>query len=225
MTDHPYIFYVRRPSGQPSHYDTPIRRRLSALEGQFADQQAYAAILSRDDSVLYDVYDLARPAVAGEWPHRTSSVYLGMVGDEYVMTKGYVRAALATAELYSYGRGWGVMALETPDGAWAIEDLQPGAILQPEAILHMPPRWARRSVNTSPDADLVTVFAYPGKAEHDGTIEQQASANASSTRGVNPWSSINHCGASRPRPRGAQEHDMSGTARPPAARRVDRRHR
>jgi glucose-6-phosphate isomerase len=41
-------------------------------------------------------------------------------------------------------------------------------------LLYVPPRWAHRSVCTSRQADLVTLFVYPAHAGHDyGTIEQQ----------------------------------------------------
>jgi glucose-6-phosphate isomerase len=38
----------------------------------------------------------------------------------------------------------------------------------------VPPCWAHRLVNTSPDEELVTYFVYPANAGHDyGTIEKQ----------------------------------------------------
>jgi len=58
--------------------------------------------------------------------------------------------------------------METPEGDWAVEPLRPNA------VLYVPPRWAHRSVNTSPTEDLVTFFVYPGNAGHDyGSIEKQ----------------------------------------------------
>ena len=60
------------------------------------------------------------------------------------------------------------MVMETPEGEWAVEPLRPNS------VLYVPPRWAHRSVNTSPNEDLVTFFVYPGNAGHDyGTIETQ----------------------------------------------------
>jgi len=176
MQDRPYTFDVGLPglrgapsasAGQPDRYDTHVTRTLSALRGQFSDEGAYGAALARDDALLYEVYELARPAVAGELLHGLSIVHPGKVGDEYYMTKGHFHAELATGEIYHCLRGLGMMVMETPEGAWAVEPLAPGK------VLYVLPRWAHRSVNTG-EEDLVTLFVYPGNAGHDyGTIERR----------------------------------------------------
>lgn len=168
MQDNPYSFSISLPKGIPTKYDNHVTRTLSAMEGQFADQQAYRAMLSLGDTVLYEVYEIHRPEVAGELLHGISIVHPGQVGDEYFMTKGHFHAELETAEVYYCLNGKGVMVMETTEGDWAIEELRPGQ------VLYVPPRWAHRSVNTGQDSDLVTFFVYPGHAGHDyGTIEQQ----------------------------------------------------
>jgi glucose-6-phosphate isomerase len=59
------------------------------------------------------------------------------------------------------------MVMETPEGEWAVE------ALAPNKVLYVPPRWAHRTVNTSPDRDLITFFVYPANSGHDyGTIEK-----------------------------------------------------
>jgi len=176
MQDRPYTFDVGlpgrlgtpgAPGGRPDRYDAHVTRTLAALRGQFSDEGAYAAALARDDALLYEVYELARPAVAGELLHGLSIVHPGKVGDEYYMTKGHFHAELATGEIYYCLRGRGVMVMETPEGAWAVEPLAPGK------ALYVLPRWAHRSVNTGAE-DLVTLFVYPGNAGHDyGTIERR----------------------------------------------------
>ncbi len=168
MLDHPYVFDIQLPRGRLSRHDSHIVRYLSALRGQFADQAAYDALLHQDDVALYEVYELTRPAVAGELPHGISIVHPGKVGDEYYMTKGHFHAVLETAEVYHCLSGRGMMVMETPEGEWAVEELRPGG------VLYVPPRWAHRSVNTGRDADLVTFFVYPGNAGHDyGVIERR----------------------------------------------------
>jgi glucose-6-phosphate isomerase len=168
MQDNPRSFGISLPEGIPTKYDNHITRTLSAMEGQFADEQAYRAMLSLGDTVLYEVYEIHRPEVAGELLHGISIVHPGQVGDEYFMTKGHFHAELETAEVYHCLNGEGVMVMETPEGDWAVEELRPGQ------VLYVPPRWAHRSVNTGQDGDLVTFFVYPGHAGHDyGTIEQQ----------------------------------------------------
>jgi glucose-6-phosphate isomerase len=84
------------------------------------------------------------------------------------MTKGHFHTVLDTAEVYYCLKGAGYMVMETPDGEWAVEQLGPNT------VLYVPPCWAHRSVNTSPNEDLVTFFVYPGNSGHDyGSIETQ----------------------------------------------------
>lgn len=167
MLDLPYIFELNAPGFVPSRYDNHIKRTLTSMRGQYHDTAAYEAMLAREDTLLYEVYELARPHESGEVLHGISIVHPGKVGDEYYMTKGHFHTVLETAEVYYCLSGHGAMVMETPEGDWAVEMLAPGR------VLYVPPRWAHRSVNTGQD-DLITFFAYPGHAGHDyGTIEQQ----------------------------------------------------
>jgi glucose-6-phosphate isomerase len=168
MSDRPLTFRISRPDGFPSRCDNYIYRRLSAMAGQFADRQAYDAMLNEQDRVVYEVYEMKRPEIPGELLHGISVVHPGKVGDEYFMTKGHFHSELETAEIYYCLRGEGVMVMETPEGEWSVEPLRPGS------VLYVPPRWAHRSVNTSSEDNLVTFFVYPGHAGHDyGSIEKQ----------------------------------------------------
>jgi len=169
MPDKPYIFTIELPDGRPSRHSAHSSRCLSSMRGQFADETAHAELLERaGDVVLYEVYELPRPAIAGEILHGVSILHPGKVGAEYFMTKGHFHTELETAEVYYCLAGQGMMVMETPEGDWAVEELQPGA------VLYVPPRWAHRSVNTGWDTDLITLFAYPGNAGHDyGAIERQ----------------------------------------------------
>lgn len=166
MTDDPFAFEISLPDGVPSEYDSHIVRTLSAMDGQYADEKSYRKMLAREDTVLYEVYEIRRPETAGELLHGTSIVQPGKVGEEYFMTKGHFHAVRDTAEIYYCLHGEGMMVMETPDGEWAVEELRPGS------VVYVPPRWAHRSVNTGGSEDLVTLFVYPGHAGHDyGTVE------------------------------------------------------
>ena len=117
---------------------------------------------------MYEVYEILRPPVAGELLHGVSVVHPGKIGAEYHMTKGHFHAVLETGEVYYCLKGRGCMVMETPEGEWAVEELRPGK------VLYVLPRWAHRSVNVSPDEDLIFFFIYPGNSGHDyGTIERQ----------------------------------------------------
>lgn len=168
MTDIPFTLTLPYPELIPSRYDNHIRRTLSSLKGQFLDQDAYAQLLEQDDRLLYEVYEIKRPAIAGEFLSGISIVHPGKVGKEFFMTKGHYHSVLETAEIYLCLKGEGCMVMENPDGEAAVERLSPGK------VLYVPPRWAHRSVCTSRQQDLVTFFVYPGNAGHDyGTIEKQ----------------------------------------------------
>jgi glucose-6-phosphate isomerase, archaeal len=168
MNNKPFTFDIDAAEGIPTCYDNHIERRLSAMKGQYLDNTAYERLLAKDDELLYEVYELQRPHVAGELLHGLSIVHPGKVGDEYFMTKGHFHTVLETGEVYYCLKGQGYMVMETPEGEWAVEELRPGG------VLYVPPRWAHRSVNSGSEEDLVTFFVYPGNAGHDyGTIEAQ----------------------------------------------------
>jgi glucose-6-phosphate isomerase len=168
MLDFPFTYTLPIPGGIPSHFDNHIRRTLSSLRGQFLDQAVYEQQLAEEDRLIYEVYEIARPQVAGELLMGVSIVHPGKVGREFHMTKGHFHTVLATAEIYYCLGGEGFMVMETPKGDARVESLAAGQ------VLYVPPCWAHRSVCTSRQADLVMFFAYPGNAGHDyGTIEQQ----------------------------------------------------
>ncbi len=168
MPDLPFTFTLPMPTVIPSRVDNHLERRLSALRGQFLDQETYTQMLTEDDRLVYEVYEIRRPEVEGEMLMGISIVHPGKVGKEFYMTKGHFHTVLATCEIYYCLRGEGYMVMETPEGDTSVEALSPGK------VLYVPPRWAHRSVCTSRQEDLVTFFAYPGNAGHDyGTIERQ----------------------------------------------------
>jgi glucose-6-phosphate isomerase len=168
MRDVPFTFQLPSEGGIPSVWDNHIIRKLSSMQGQYLDQTSYQTMLSQEDTLLYEVYEINRPQVAGELLQGISIIHPGKVGDEYFMTKGHFHKVLETGEIYYCLSGEGVMVMETPEGDWNIQEFRPGH------VLYVLPRWAHRSVNTSLSEDLIFFFAYPGNAGHDyGTIEEQ----------------------------------------------------
>ncbi len=165
--DLPFSFSLSMPDLVSSKIDNHIQRRLSDLRGQFYDEDSLERMISVNDELLYDVYEIKRPEVEGELLMGFSIVHPGKVGNEFYMTKGHYHSVLDTSEVYYCLRGEGYMVMETPEGDTSVEPLTPGS------ILYVPPRWAHRSVCTGRQDDLVTFFIYPGNAGHDyGTIEQ-----------------------------------------------------
>lgn len=164
----PFTFDVPLTGGIPSQYDNHIVRRLSSMQGMYLDQAGYDAGIAGGDPVLYEVYEIRRPENSGELLHGVTVLHPGKVGDEYYMTKGHFHQVLDTGEVYYCLSGRGMMVMETPEGETSVLPFNAGE------VLYVLPRWAHRSVNVSPDEDLIFFFVYPGHAGHNyGTIEQQ----------------------------------------------------
>ncbi len=168
MIDLPFTINVIYPTFIPSRYDRHLERRLSSMKGQYQDSQAYNDQLLQSDLLLYEVYEINRPQIAGELLSGISIVHPGKIGNEFYMTKGHFHEILETAEIYYCLKGAGFMVMEDPEGNTKVESLAPGN------ILYVPPRWAHRSICIGKQEDLITFFVYPGNAGHDyGTIEVQ----------------------------------------------------
>ena len=168
MRTEPFSYQVPLDGGIPPVWDNRTVRTLSSMRGQYLDQAAYDAMLAQGDTLLYEVYEIIRPAVAGELLQGVTVLHPGKVGDEYFMTKGHFHAVLETGEVYLCLRGSGMIVMETPEGDWNVQEFRPGN------AVYILPRWAHRTVNVSASDDLVFFFAYPGNAGHDyGTIEQR----------------------------------------------------
>jgi glucose-6-phosphate isomerase len=168
MIDLPFTLDVVYPTFIPSRYDRHLERKLSSMKGQYQDNQAYDEQLLQSDLLLYEVYEINRPQIAGELLSGISIVHPGKIGNEFYMTKGHFHEILETAEIYYCLKGAGFMVMEDPEGNTKVESLSPGK------ILYVPPRWAHRSVCIGKQEDLITFFVYPGNAGHDyGTIEVQ----------------------------------------------------
>lgn len=144
----------------------PIRRYLSAMAGMYADADAFERALAAEDALVYEFYDMGIAETDGDIAFGTTIIYPGTIGDEYFMTKGHFHTILATAEVYYCIRGRGIMLMEHPGG-----DCET-AVLQPGRAVYVPPKFAHRTINTSPDEPLVCFFAFRADAGHDyGTIE------------------------------------------------------
>jgi glucose-6-phosphate isomerase len=62
------------------------------MKGQFSDEAAYQEMLSAEDTLVYEVYEITRPPVAGEVLHGLSIIHPGKVGREFFITKGHFHA-------------------------------------------------------------------------------------------------------------------------------------
>jgi glucose-6-phosphate isomerase len=135
----------------------------------FEDAAAAASI--DGDSVAYEVFSSERTRHEGELVFGTSVLMPGLIGDEFMMTRGHVHEIVDRAEVYYCLSGEGVMLMEDDDGHTIAELLAPG-----DAV-YVPGRWIHRSVNTG-DQPLVTLFCFASDAGQDYSIIDRSNGMA-----------------------------------------------
>ena len=158
------------PTGYLNHFDPntghikgtiPLERRLSQLEGCFADEASYrAALTAQGDPVVYSVSSLELGSGDGDLHIGIGKIMPGRVGDEYFLTKGHLHAWRAAAEIYIGLTGEGMMLLEGESGELTTVPLTP------QSLVYVPGHTAHRTVNTGSQA-LTYLGIYPAKAGHD----------------------------------------------------------
>lgn len=151
-------------NGFSCHADSS-KRYLSQMADMYCDTDSVREILSREDPLIYEFYELGCPERAGDLSFGTTILYPGKIGSEYYMTKGHFHTVLDTAEVYYVLSGNGYMVMENPEG-----DTRELVHSAGEAA-YVPRRYAHRTVNTGSEP-LVLFFVFAADAGHDyGTIE------------------------------------------------------
>ena len=136
------------------------KRYLSDVKNIFYDSAGAEKILSTDNPLIYEFYELPMPQNEGDLAFGTSITYPGTIGDEYFMTKGHFHSILNTAEVYYCLKGHGMMMMENSDGQWECRELNAGT------ALYVAKGFAHRSINIG-SAPLVTFFCFRSDAGHD----------------------------------------------------------
>ena len=143
------------------------KRYLSSMRGMYADSGCLEEMLAKEDTLVYEFYELDIPETDNDLAFGISIVYPGKVGNEYFMTKGHFHMLLDTAEIYYCLSGKGCLLMENPEGDCNIQHMQPGT------AVYVPGRYAHRSINIGPEP-LVMFFAFRADAGHDyKTIESK----------------------------------------------------
>lgn len=148
------------PSGGLTGRRNRYEKRLSDLDGLYADAAAFAAALAAGDRVVYAVEDFRASDAPGDLCFGVTHMAPGRIGDEFFMTRGHIHAIGNRPETYRGEAGRGVMLMESPEGAVELREIGPGD------TVYVPPWWIHRSVNTG-DAALVMSFVYPADAGQD----------------------------------------------------------
>lgn len=133
-------------------------RRLSDLEGLFADQEAWRSDVGAGDRVVYTVSSSPVPEAGGEVPQSITTIQPGTCGGELYMTRGHQHVE-SQGEIYLGLSGvGGLLLFDGERSEWV--DMAEGV------IGYIPPGWAHRSVNTG-DEPYRFLAVYPGSAGHD----------------------------------------------------------
>lgn len=135
-----------------------LTRRMSDLEGLFADHNAWRDAAEGDNPVVYSVVSSPVPEEDRELPQSITTIQPGTTGGEFWMTKGHQHPN-HQGEIYLglHGTG-GLLMFDGERTEWI--DMEPGV------IGYIPPGWAHRSVNVG-TAPYSFLAVYPGGAGHD----------------------------------------------------------
>ena len=135
-----------------------LTRRMSDLEGLFADTEAWRAAVEDGDPIVYTVSSSPVPELPTELPQSITRIRPGDVAGELYFTKGHQHPR-PEGEIYLGLEGEGGLLLF--DGT----DVEFLAVT-PDRIGYIPPGWAHRSINVGA-ADYSFLAVYPGGAGHD----------------------------------------------------------
>jgi glucose-6-phosphate isomerase len=135
-----------------------LSRRMSDLEGLFADIASWRDAVRDGNTVVYEVASSPVPEEEGELPQSITTIHPGTVGGEFHMTKGH---------MHTRPRGEVYLGLSGRGGLLLFDGRRPEWIpMEPGTIGYIPPEWAHRSVNVG-DEPYRFLAVYPGDAGHD----------------------------------------------------------
>lgn len=137
------------------------KRYLSDLRGCFRDTAAYERELAQRNPLVYSVATIESAAGDGDLHYGLGTIFPGMVGDEYFMTKGHLHTWRDAAEVYVGLRGDGMMLLQDVNRNEAV-----AAVLRANSIVYVPGHTAHRTMNVG-EEPLVYLGIYPARAGHD----------------------------------------------------------
>lgn len=133
-------------------------RRLSALEGLYADAGAWRAAVDAGDPLVYTVSAAPVPEHAGEVPFSITTIQPGDVAGELFMTKGHWHTAPEGEVYQGIGGTGGLLLFDGATHRWLA--------LTDAAVGYIPPGWGHRTVNTGSEPFRFLAI-YPGAAGHD----------------------------------------------------------
>ena len=161
----PRGIYVNE-NGIPSAYDNYYEKRASEMRGFYQDGDALEEIISKENVVVYRVYEFKNSESSNDLVYGVSIVAPLKIGKEYNMTKGHFHETVDTSEIYFCLNGDGYMVMETETGVTECIRMTKGT------LVYVAPYFSHRTVNTG-NQEFINLFCYPAHAGHDyRTIEK-----------------------------------------------------
>lgn len=139
---------------------TTVRRTIGELKGLFADEVARAALPQDRLAYRVEAHMPVPGGTRGGLFFGTSYLEPGLVGEEYMITKGHFHEVIDTAEYYWGIAGEGTLILMDEDRNTRAEEVSPGS------LHYIPGRVAHRLANTG-KTTLVVGACWPADAGHD----------------------------------------------------------
>ena len=139
------------------------------LGGVYLDDEAYREVvrLWGADRLAYHVDESREDEGPGALIIGTSTLFPGLVGEEFAVTRGHLHAKSDRSEMYHCIAGRGLLLLDTLDGESRAFEMSAGD------IVYVPGEWVHRSVNVG-NTPFVTVFCYAADAGQNYDVISEA---------------------------------------------------
>lgn len=142
-------------------------KTLDQLHGVFADESARKQLNPKATVYSVEYWKPVTEGTEGGLFWGNSTVYPGVVGDEFFMTRGHFHAVRDRGEIYATVCGEGMLVLMDEHRQGSVQPMKAGS------THYIPGRVAHRVVNTG-EVPLTFLACWPSDAGHDyGAIEEQ----------------------------------------------------
>ncbi len=142
-------------------------KSLGDLRGVFVDESARSALESTRLVYAVEYWKPAQEGTEGGLYWGNSTIFPGVVGAEYFMTRGHFHALRNRAEYYATVAGTGMLVLMDEERRATVQEMSSGS------THYIPGHMAHRVVNTG-DVALTFLACWPSDAGYDyETINRQ----------------------------------------------------
>lgn len=133
----------------------------------FEDEEARQRIDSATMVYVVESWKPVAEGVEGGLFWGSSTIFPGLVGDEYFMTRGHFHVKRDRSEYYATITGTGLLLIMDEQRRTTVQEMSPGS------THYIPGHTAHRVINTG-DAPLRFLACWPSDAGHDyASIEEQ----------------------------------------------------